>query len=183
MAIAAILTSLFLIDTFILKDQGIFGGVGGYEKISDPESLPVGLDAGNRAPDFTLTDINGETVKLSDYRGKKVLLNFWGTWCPPCKAEMPHMQKYYEKFKDEGIEILAVNATVTESSPDNVAKFVEDYGLTFTIPLDEKNQVSSLYEILSFPTSFFIDSDGVIRSGAIGGMTEEFIGNELRKLP
>ena len=69
------------------------------------------LREGAEAPDFELTTLEGETVKLSDYRGKKVILNFWATWCPPCKAEMPHMQNFYEENKDKDVEIVAVNLT------------------------------------------------------------------------
>jgi peroxiredoxin len=183
---AVVLAVLLIIDQTVLKEKGILNqaALGGkYQKIEEPDKLPTGIKQGSLASDFSLTDLNGETVKLSDYRGKKVLLNFWATWCPPCKAEMPYMQKFYEQYKSEGFEVLAVNSTVTEKSRDDVGRFVEEYGLTFSIPMDEKNQVSSNYEILAYPTSFFIDSDGVIRSVAIGGMTEEFLEKELKKLP
>ncbi|KKK37277.1 thiol:disulfide interchange protein [Mesobacillus campisalis] len=182
---AVILAILFILDITVLKEKGVINqaALGKYEKIENPDKLPEGIEQGSRAPDFTLTDLRGETLKLSDYRGKKVLLNFWATWCPPCKAEMPYMQKFYEKYKSEGFEVLAVNMTVTEKSREDVVRFVEEHDLTFRIPMDDKNQVFSHYEIMAYPTSFFIDSDGVIRSVAIGGMTEEFIERELKKLP
>ncbi len=184
--VGVILAVLFVIDRTVLQDEGIMNKVGltgKYKKIANPSELPVGLAEGHLAPDFSLFDLDGNSLKLSDYRGKKVLVNFWATWCPPCKAEMPYMQEMYEKYHAEGFEILAVNSTVTEKSRDNVVDFVAEYGLTFPIPMDEKNRVSSDYEILSFPTSFFIDSDGVIRSLTVGGMSKEYLEGEIKKLP
>ncbi|MBM4761989.1 redoxin domain-containing protein [Bacillus sp. B15-48] len=183
---AIILAVLFVIDKTVLKNQGVVNQLtltGKYKQINNPDQLPVGLDEGNLAPEFSLMDLNGNEVNLSDYRGKKILLNFWATWCPPCKAEMPYMQEYFEKYQSDGFEILAVNATVTEKSKEDVFRFIDDYDLTFTIPMDERNQVSSGYEILAFPTSFFIDSDGVIRSKVIGGLTKEYLHDEIKKLP
>ncbi|WP_121612165.1 peroxiredoxin family protein [Mesobacillus foraminis] len=186
MVAASILAVLLIVDMTILKDQGMLsqaGLSGQYSKIDNPEDLPEGLEVKNRAPDFTLQTLNGDEVKLSDYRGKKVLLNFWATWCPPCKAEMPYMQEMYDKYKKEGFEILAVNSTVTEKSEKDVSEFVKKYELSFLIPMDEKNRVSSDYEILAYPTSFFIDANGVIRSKSVGGMTKEFLEKEIKKLP
>ncbi|TCN24868.1 redoxin domain-containing protein [Mesobacillus foraminis] len=186
MVAASILAVLLIVDLTILKDQGMLsqaGLSGQYSKIANPEDLPEGLEVKNRAPDFTLQTLNGDEVKLSDYRGKKVLLNFWATWCPPCKAEMPYMQEMYDKYKKEGFEILAVNSTVTEKSEKDVSEFVKKYELSFLIPMDEKNRVSSDYEILAYPTSFFIDANGVIRSKSVGGMTKEFLEKEIKKLP
>lgn len=186
MVAASILAVLLIVDLTTLKDQGMLsqaGLSGQYSKIANPEDLPEGLEVKNRAPDFTLQTLNGDEVKLSDYRGKKVLLNFWATWCPPCKAEMPYMQEMYDKYKKEGFEILAVNSTVTEKSEKDVSEFVKKYELSFLIPMDEKNRVSSDYEILAYPTSFFIDANGVIRSKSVGGMTKEFLEKEIKKLP
>ncbi|MBT2757133.1 redoxin domain-containing protein [Mesobacillus foraminis] len=186
MVAASILAVLLVVDLTILKDQGMLsqaGLSGQYSKIANPEDLPEGLEVKNRAPDFTLQTLNGDEVKLSDYRGKKVLLNFWATWCPPCKAEMPYMQEMYDKYKKEGFEILAVNSTVTEKSEQDVSEFVKKYELSFLIPMDVKNRVSSDYEILAYPTSFFIDAHGVIRSKSVGGMTKEFLEKEIKKLP
>lgn len=182
----AILVILFLVDTFVLKDEGVVNKVmldGKYKKHENAQDLPIGLEKEHRAPDFSLTDLAGNQVKLSDYKGKKVLVNFWATWCPPCKAEMPYMQTLYEKYKGEGFEILAVNATTSEVKRENVQKFIDEYKLTFTIPMDEKGEVASQYEIMAYPTSFFIDTDGVIRSKMVGAMSEEFIETEIKKLP
>lgn len=127
------------------------------------------------APDFELTTLNGEKVILSDYQGKKVILNFWATWCPPCKAEMPHMQKFYEKYKDQGVEILAVNLTSQDKGVDKVKAFVEENGLTFPILLDEEGVVGQNYQIATIPTSYMIDTEGNIVKKVVGPMDEEMM--------
>lgn len=134
----------------------------------ETSSQKIGLEVGNTPPDFELKTLSGDTVKLSDYKGKKVMLNFWATWCPPCKAEMPDMQKFYEGNKDR-VEILAVNMDTT----NDVAGFVKEYGLTFPILLDEENEVNKDYGIVSIPTTFFIDEDGVIKQKITGSMQLE----------
>lgn len=130
---------------------------------------------GQPAPDFELVTLEGETVKLSDYKGKKVILNFWATWCPPCKAEMPHMQEFYEKNKEQGIEILAVNLTNLDNGKTDIKKFVEEYELTFTVPLDEEGGVGMQYQTFTIPTSYIIDTSGVISKKIVGPMNEEMM--------
>ncbi|MBK5446616.1 TlpA family protein disulfide reductase [Peribacillus sp. TH16] len=137
------------------------------DKNAENDSLG-GLKIGAAAPDFSLKTLDGKQVNLSDYKGKKVMLNFWATWCPPCKKEMPDMQKYSQQA-GEDVVILAVNI-----DPENdVRAFVEDNGITFTIPLDSqsaKNPVNERYKILSIPTTYFIDSKGIIRNKVISAM-------------
>ncbi|MFE5428785.1 TlpA disulfide reductase family protein [Peribacillus simplex] len=127
-----------------------------------------GLEIGAKAPDFSLKTLDGKQVELSDYKGKKVMLNFWATWCPPCKKEMPDMEKYAQQAGDD-VVVLAVNI-----DPENdVQAFVEDNGITFTIPLDSqsaKNPVNERYKILSIPTTYFIDKEGIIRNKVISAM-------------
>lgn len=129
---------------------------------------------GYPAPDFELPTLEGETIKLSDYRGKKIILNFWASWCPPCKAEMPFMQSFYEKNKDK-VEIVAVNLTNIDNGRTAIKEFVEDYGLTFPIPLDEEGEIGQLYQAFSIPTSYIIDSNGIITKKVIGPMDEEMM--------
>lgn len=130
----------------------------------------VGTSVGNLAPDFTLSSTNGETVTLSDYRGKRIMVNFWGTWCPPCRAEMPDMEKFYQ---ENDVEILAVNLTPTESNVSDVTEFIDEFGLSFQVLLDEELAVSSRYGIQPVPTSFMVDSKGIIQYVALGAVNYE----------
>ncbi len=124
------------------------------------------------APDFSLTTLEGEPVSLADFRGKVVLLNFWASWCPPCRSEMPAMERVYQDYADRGFVILAVNAT-QQDSPDAARRFVSEQGLTFPILLDTSGTVSALYRTRSLPTSFFIGADGIIDEVVIGGPMSE----------
>lgn len=151
------------------------------DKKAAPAAAVTGIAEGNMAPDFELGLASGETVKLSDYRGKKVILNFWATWCPPCKAEMPHMQKYYEKNKDNDMTILAVNLTALDKGRDAIDQFVKDYGLTFPIALDEKNKVGTEYQALTIPTSYIISPDGIITKKYVGPMDEDIMEKLLKE--
>ncbi len=124
------------------------------------------------APDFELKTIEGETIKLSDLRGQAVLVNLWATWCPPCRAEMPAIEKVYNDYKDEGFVVLAVNMTYQDTFAD-IAPFIDEYGLTFPILLDETSEVGTAYQLRSLPSSFFIDREGIIREVVIGGPMAE----------
>lgn len=139
----------------------------------------VGLDKGQIAPDFELTTLDGETVKLSDYRGKRVMLNFWATWCPPCRAEMPDMQKFHE---DKDVVILAVNLRETESNTEKVQAFIDERDLTFPVLLDEETVVADQYQIQPIPSSFLIDSDGRIHNKAFGALNYDLMVQEFEKM-
>ncbi len=136
----------------------------------------TGLGIGLKAPDFELKNLSGEPVKLSNYNGKKVMLNFWATWCPPCKAEMPDMQKLHEEARDD-LVILAVNI-----DPENdVAGFAKQMGISFPILIDKDYVVNKTYQIISIPTSYFIDENGIIQAKHIGAMNlnamKQYIGD------
>lgn len=135
----------------------------------------TGLKKGNRAPDFLLYTLEGTPVRLSDLRGKKVILNMWATWCPPCRAEMPDMQEFYEMHEEKGVTILGVNLIETEQSEEEVARFLTDYGIAFPVVLDKGSQVSSLYQAISIPTSYAIDEDGLVREKVIGPLHIEMM--------
>ncbi|WP_208591845.1 redoxin domain-containing protein [Gracilibacillus suaedae] len=146
-------------------------------KITEADN--IGLEIGNIAPDFELETLGGETVKLSDYRGEPVMLNFWATWCPPCRSEMPDMQRFYE---DTDMKILAINLTDTESNFEDVGQFVEEYDLTFTIPLDQGNVVGDRYQIRPIPTTYMLDSNGIIQFNVFGPLNYDQMMLEYNKL-
>ena len=152
------------------------------ETATTSKNLEIGLQEGNKAPNFGLKTLDGQEVKLSDMVGKKVILNFWATWCPPCKAEMPHMQDFYEEQKNNQVTILAVNLTTSEKSSDNIGSFVKDYGLTFPIVLDSEGQVGQTYQAVTIPTSYIIDTKGVIRKKIVGPMDKEMMTELLQSV-
>lgn len=120
-----------------------------------------------RAIDFKLKDLNGQEISLSDLKGKKVFLNFWATWCPPCKAEMPEIEKLYQETKDSDLVIVAMEI----GEPlDTVKQFIDNNKYNFKILLDPDQSVATKYNISSIPTSYFIDAEGNIVSKHVGGM-------------
>jgi cytochrome c biogenesis protein CcmG, thiol:disulfide interchange protein DsbE len=138
--------------------------------------------AGFLAPDFTLQTLDGQTVTLSDLRGQVVLVNLWASWCPPCRAEMPAIERTYQDWRGRGFVVLAVNSTVQDKLA-NAQTFVAQNGLTFPIPLDESGEVTRLYRVSSLPTSFFIGKDGLIREVVIGGpMAEALLRSRVEQL-
>ncbi len=123
---------------------------------------------GFEAPNFTLADAQGQKYTLSELQGKAVLVNFWATWCPPCREEMPAIQGYYQKYQAQGLVVLGVNAT-NQDYPLNVVPFVQQNGLSFPILLDETGDIGRKYELRSLPSSFFINRDGTVAEVVIGG--------------
>jgi len=118
------------------------------------------------APDFALPDLDGTVHRLSDYRGKVVVLNFWATWCPPCREEMPSMQRAWQQVRDEGILFLAVDVGESE---DDVFTFTGDYPVEFPLLLDQDSSVTQRWPIRGLPTTYVIDTRGRIAYRAIGG--------------
>ena len=134
--------------------------------------VQFGASKGDTAYDFYLEDMDGNFVSLSDFRGKKVFLNFWASWCPPCRVEMPHLQGFAEENED--VVVLGVNVTSSESSLDNVKGFVDEFGLTFP-NLYGTDDITYLYYVESLPTSYFIDSNGVVNESVIGTVTKDIL--------
>ena len=138
-----------------------------------------GIEIGKSAPDFELTKLDGTNVKLSDLKGKKVILNFWATWCGPCQQEMPDMEAFYKEHK-ENVEILAVNYTPSEKvGEEKVSNFIKEKGITFPVLLDKNIDVTTAYKVITIPTSYFIDTKGVIQDKFIGPMTQKRWRKEL----
>lgn len=117
------------------------------------------------APDFTLQDLNGNPVSLRDLRGKVVFLNFWATWCPPCRLEMPTMEELHKEFDSQGLTILAINF---RESPEEIKTFFKQHHLTFTTLLDKEAEVFGLYQAWSLPTTYLVNKNGEIVGRVIG---------------
>ena len=139
----------------------------------------VGLDVGDRAPDFELFDLQGRAIRLSDLRGQVVMLNFWAVWCGFCRIEFPVMQTAYERHQNDGFVVLAIDIQETQEA---VQAFAEDVGMTFPVLLDSRGQVASAYRIRGLPTSLFIDAEGVIQAVRMGPVDEALLEQYLTQL-
>lgn len=127
------------------------------------------------APDFTVLDMNGNSVKLSDYFGKPIIINFWATWCGPCKSEMPAFNKLYKEYKDE-IHFLFVNLTDgSRDTVESVKQFITNEGYTFPVYFDTTMEAATTYGAYSIPTTFCIDNNGIPVHSQMGAMSEEHI--------
>ena len=128
----------------------------------------AGIERINGTPpaiEFTRKSPDGKMVSLKDFRGKVVFLNFWATWCPPCRSEMPDMENLYKKYKDRGFALVAVNV---QESADTAKRFVQKNGYTFTVLLDSNGDVSAVYSVVYIPTTYIIDKDGRLVGKAAG---------------
>lgn len=134
------------------------------------QAVGTGIPLGASAPDFELKTVEGQSFKLSDLRGQVVMINFFTTWCPPCRAEMPALQEVYVALEPQGLVILAVNLG---ESGVAIRSFQEKLGLTFPIVVDKDDQVARRYDILPLPTSYFIDRDGIVRKKWTGAIRKE----------
>ena len=134
---------------------------------------------GSPAPEILLKDLQGHEVRLSDLRGKVVLLNFWATWCKPCKEEMPAMQAAYDKLRGEGFVVLAVNEL---EDAEKVIEHIRTHGHTFLVVMDHDNRVANRYGVVGLPASFLIDQQGIVREHIFGNLlTEQRIADMVRR--
>jgi peroxiredoxin len=131
-------------------------------------SSPAGVNEGNQARDFSLETLDGSSVSLEDYRGKVVLVNFWATWCPPCRDEVPDIETTYRERRDEGFVVLGVNV---EEPRGAVEPFVAEFDMTYPVLLDESGQVLKMYRAIGLPMSVVVDQEGVIRARHVGFLT------------
>jgi peroxiredoxin len=165
-----------IMRTFILV---LLVGALGFTLYSNFFTSKELVEIGDEAPNFILTDINGNNVQLSDYKGKGVFLNFWGTWCKPCEKEMPYMNNQYKVYKEQGVEILAVNVGETKLA---VEKFVKKYDLQFPTLLDNDGQVLEAYGVNPLPTTFLINKDGKIIEKITASLSEKTIKSYMEKI-
>lgn len=136
------------------------------------------IKEGSTAPDFTLQGMDGRKYILADYANQAVIVNFWGSFCPPCREEMPAIQKQYDKWKDKGLVVLGVNLG---ENAITVKSFVEQYRLSFPILYDPNLQIRNMYKVTQYPTTFFI-KNGKIMKVQIGQMDEKLIQNEVERM-
>ena len=135
---------------------------------------------GAQADDFQLLDLSGTTHNLSQYRGKVVLVNFWATWCKPCTTEMPAMQATYEKLREKGFVVLAVNELEDDAK---VREHIKQYGHTFPVLMDRDNKVANQFGVFGLPVSVFIDQQGRVQEYIKGGLlTEQLINDVVVKI-
>lgn len=135
---------------------------------------------GMEAEDFRLTDLDGKSQSLSQYRGKVVLVNFWATWCKPCTTEMPAMQTTYDKLREKGFVVLAINELEDDAK---VREHVKQYGHTFPVLMDRDNKVANQFGVFGLPVSVFIDQEGRVREYIKGGLlTEQLINDVVAKI-
>jgi peroxiredoxin len=166
-----------LIRTIILVLLGVAVAYTLYANFNKDKVLKV--EVGAQAPDFILEDLNGQKHQLSDYKGQGVFLNFWGTWCKPCEAEMPYINNQYTHFKDKGVQVLAVNIGESDLA---VNKFVERKQLDFPNVIDKDTQVQNAYGVNPLPVTFLIDPTGKVVKIHTGALTESMVHDFMKQI-
>lgn len=151
------------------EGQGAQDSKGQEDTSPEAAKLEPTPEVGHPAPDFALKDLDGNTVRLSDLRGKVVFINFWATWCPPCRAEMPEIEALHQEYKDKGVVVIGVDIREPETT---VRQYIQQGGFSWTIVLDSTGEVAAEYQIAAIPTSFFVDKEGIIRAVNVGAMTK-----------
>lgn len=154
--------------------------IGGYAIGNTLYASSAVLKAGDKPPAFNLLGLDGSVHNSSDYGGKPLIINFWGTFCPPCRAEMPALQNVYEKWKGEGVQLIGINLSEDKLS---VESYIRQVGVRFPILLDRNRQTEKQYGLRQYPTTFFVYPDGTIEDIVIGGpLTEEQIQEHIQRL-
>ena len=180
-----------LIGISLVATAGCLGGSRNFTPAAGMASQPGGASVGgstlpdvaprvgNRAPDFALRSLDGRTIRLSELRGKPVMVNFWASWCPPCRNEMPAFEKAYQRYRSQGMEFLGVDV---QEDAETVRKFVQENGYSWLFLLDSDGKVSRSYQVSGVPTTFFIDREGIIRDLQIGELSEAALESKLAKI-
>ncbi len=166
------LTEDSLVENAITEDNAVYNGATEESQTGSSEQELVA------APEFTLTDQYGVTHSLSDYRGRIVFLNFWGTWCPPCRAEMPDIQELYEEYSEnEGSEMVILSVAFPgqsgETDVEGIKSFLDENGYSYPVLMDEEASLQYAYYITSFPTTFIINAEGYVLGYIPGSMTKD----------
>ncbi|UCF97915.1 MAG: TlpA family protein disulfide reductase [Spirochaetaceae bacterium] len=163
---------------FILAGMILSAAFASASSVTTEEIVRIGLqplEEGTEIVDFELQDLSGAIRRLSDFNGKVVFLNFWATWCGPCRIEMPSMERLYQRLKAKGLEIVAVNLQEDRKS---VQRFVDEYDLSFPVLLDTTGRIGATYGARSIPTTYIVDRDGFVIAGTIGTRewdTEDYV--------
>jgi|WetSurMetagenome_2_1015567.scaffolds.fasta_scaffold65812_3 peroxiredoxin len=157
----------------------VIGAVLAFAFATTPNVTVGPAQIGKPIANFSLTDLQGVTHSIADYKGRPVLINGWATWCPPCKAEMPALHDFYLKHKTEGFELLAVNSGESRSA---VQQFIDQKGFTFPVLLDTNKDVLDGLGVSGLPTSIFVGRDGTVKTIHIGGLSPDAIEKELTPL-
>jgi peroxiredoxin len=164
-------------------DSHGFGVVALPTVAQDPSGRPPSADVGRVAPDFLLQTPDGGQLRFSDLRGRPVLVNFWASWCAPCRQELPEIVKAYDTHKAQGLVVLAVDL---QENDDAVKSFASEFGMTFPIVIDRTGSVASSWRIggpiQGIPSSYFVDAQGVVQARFYGPMTQDTLDENLAKL-
>jgi len=149
------------------------------EPMSTPEAEPTKSPEMKIAPDFFLKSLNGKIISLSDFKGKVTILDFWATWCPPCREEIPHFVNLYEKYRDEGFQMLGV---VLDENKTSIEDFAKNYNINYPLLIPDERILKNYGPIIYIPTTFVISSDGYIYKKYIGYNPESVFENDLKIL-
>ena len=169
-ALALLITfGLLMVPACATPSQTIPGG---------GQAIKTGTSVGEMAPDFTLSDLDGNPLRLSNLRGKVVFLNFWATWCPPCRAEMPDIEALYQDYQAKDVAIIGVDIL---ESVNMVRQFADQGGYHWTFVIDTTGEVANNYRVTVIPSSYFIDREGIIRAVSVGAMTKQGMEAQLAR--
>ena len=169
---------LLFLGVLLLGSAWILESREPVESATEAAGVAEAPAVGYRAPDFTLSTLNGDPFTLGEQRGQPVVLNFWATWCPPCRAEIPHFQELSVKYNGQ-VAIIGID----DGEPaTTVAPFAREMGITYPLPLDEESVVSRRYNVNSLPTTFFIDADGLIQHVHIGLINRAVLESQIEQL-